>query len=134
MWWQARPNDNLGRSIATFRWDSAKDVDFKFLSVREINGEDGPTVIPQTSQGSDVSPELGPTSSESVKGTAQSDESGGRGNERQASHDEPKDNMRTVHGRHFQNVEHSEKNTNHEKKSTPDTAEQGQSQIKRILK
>ena len=76
-----------GGPIATFRWDSADDVDFKFLSVREINGEDGPTVIPQTSQGSDVSPELGPTSSESVKGTAQSDESGGRGNERQASHD-----------------------------------------------
>ena len=37
-----------GGPIATFRWDSAKDVDFKFMSVREINGEDGPTLIPQT--------------------------------------------------------------------------------------
>ena len=64
-----------GGPIATFRWDSAKDVDFKFMSVREINGEGGPTAVPQTSQGPDMSSELGPTSSETVKGTALSDES-----------------------------------------------------------
>jgi hypothetical protein len=31
-----------GGPIATFRWDSATDVDFKFLSVREINAKGGP--------------------------------------------------------------------------------------------
>ena len=38
-----------GGPIATFRWDSAKDVDFKFMSVREINGEEGPSLIPKPS-------------------------------------------------------------------------------------
>jgi hypothetical protein len=31
-----------GGPVATFRWDSATDVDFKFLSVREINARGGP--------------------------------------------------------------------------------------------
>ena len=35
-----------GGPIATFRWDSADDVDFKYLSVREINGGAGPSSIP----------------------------------------------------------------------------------------
>ncbi|HEY1248095.1 MAG TPA: hypothetical protein VGE97_03825, partial [Nitrososphaera sp.] len=35
-----------GGPIATFRWDGATDVDFKFMSVREINGQAGPTGVP----------------------------------------------------------------------------------------
>ena len=31
-----------GGPIATFRWDSATDVDFKNLSIREINAQGGP--------------------------------------------------------------------------------------------
>ena len=39
-----------GGPIATFRWDSANDVDFKSMSVREINGQAGPSVIPPGGQ------------------------------------------------------------------------------------
>src|SRR5262245_33461906 len=35
-----------GGPIATYRWDSANDVDFKFLSVREINSLAGPGAVP----------------------------------------------------------------------------------------
>ena len=33
---RSRPNDNLGRPDAVFRWDGQTDVDVKNLSVREI--------------------------------------------------------------------------------------------------
>ena len=36
MWRSARPYNNLGRPVATFRRDNARDVDFKNLNVREI--------------------------------------------------------------------------------------------------
>jgi hypothetical protein len=36
LWRRSRSNHYMGRPIATFRWDAATDVDFKNLSVREI--------------------------------------------------------------------------------------------------
>ena len=37
MWWKKDQIITWGDPIATFRWDDARDVDFKFLSVREID-------------------------------------------------------------------------------------------------
>ena len=36
MRWSTRPDNKLDDPITTFRWDTATDVDFKNLSVREI--------------------------------------------------------------------------------------------------
>ena len=50
-----------GGPIATFRWDSANDVDFKSMSVREINGQAGPSVIPPGGQNFNMSSGQGGT-------------------------------------------------------------------------
>ena len=61
-----------GGPIATFRWDSANDVDFKSMSVREINGQAGPSVIPPGGQNFNMSSGQGgtlpPTSSQETGG------------------------------------------------------------------
>ena len=50
-----------GGPIATFRWDSANDVDFKSMSVREINGQAGPSIIPPGGQNFNMSSPQGGT-------------------------------------------------------------------------
>ena len=50
-----------GGPIVTFRWDSANDVDFKSMSVREINGQAGPSLIPPGGQNFNMSSAQGGT-------------------------------------------------------------------------
>ena len=110
-----------GGPIATFRWDSAKDVDFKFMSVREINGEEGPSLIQEPSP--DTSSENGSTVSKLDKSNvSEPDKEVARGNEseKESAGRQIVDNADKgkIDDNQSRGVEHGEKNSSQGTKSS----------------